>query len=140
MPLPDRDLAAEETVFVDELGRSTGLERPSLDADQYLQAACLILDVEVERLASRRRDSETASVRKLVAAVGIERWGQRAGRLASLLNKHTVAVSRWVAEAARRRQGDTEYEEEMKHLDEQLSIWALDAQARGLLESRNPRE
>ena len=57
---------------------------------------------------------------------------QRAGRLASLLNKHTVAVSRWVAEAARQRQRDSEYEEEMNRLDEQLSIWALDAQARGL--------
>jgi hypothetical protein len=138
LSLPDRDLAGDdESVFVDELGRSTGLERPSLDADQYLHAACSILDVEIERLASRRRDRETASFRKLVSAVGIERWGQRAGRLASLLDKHTVAVSRWVAEAARQRQSDPEYEKEMKRLDEKLSIWALDAQSRGLLESRN---
>jgi len=134
---PDRDLEAPEPVYIDELGRSTGLERPALDAQQYLLAACSILDVEFERLASRRRDGETAALRKLVAAVGIERWGQRAGRLAALLEKHTVAVSRWVAEAARQRQAAPEYEEEIKRLDEKLSNWALDAYERGLLEPRN---
>ena len=87
--------------------------------------------------ASRRRDRETAALRKMVAAVGIERWGQRAGRLAALLEKHTVAVSRWVAEAARQRQDSPEYEEEMKSLDEKLSNWALDAQERGLLKPPN---
>jgi len=72
---PDRDLEAHEPVFIDELGRSTGLERPSLDAEAFLNAACLILDDEIERLTSRRRDSDTAGIRQLVAAVGIERWG-----------------------------------------------------------------
>ena len=134
---PDRGLEAPEPVYVDELGRSTGLERPALDAQQYLLAACSILDVEFERLASRRRDRETAALRKLVAAVGIERWGQRAGRLAGLLEKHTVAVSRWVAEAARQRQAAPEFEEEMKRLDEKLSNWAVDAHARGLLEPQS---
>jgi hypothetical protein len=135
---PDRDLVALEPIHVDELGRSTGLERPDLDAQRYLLAACSILDIEFERLASRRRDSETAALRKLVAAVGIERWGQRAGRLAGLLEKHTVAVSRWVGEAARQRQADPEFGEKMKRLDEKLSKWALDARARGALEPRNP--
>jgi len=134
---PDRDLVALEPIHVDELGRSTGLERPDLDAQQYLLAACSILDVEFERLASHRRDSETAALRKLVTAVGIERWGQRAGRLAVLLEKHTVAVSRWVGEAARQRQADPEFGEEMQRLDEKLSKWALDARARGALEPRN---
>jgi len=133
----DRNLEANEAVFVDELGRSTGLERPTLDADQYLKAACTILDVEIERLASRRRDSETAAIRQLVAAVGIERWGQRAGRIASLLEKHPVAVSRWVAEVARARQADAEIEEKMTGLDEKLSEWALAAQASGALAPRN---
>jgi hypothetical protein len=58
---PDRDLEAPEPVYIDELGRSTGLERPALDAQQYLLAACSILDVEFERLASRRRDVLTVS-------------------------------------------------------------------------------
>ena len=130
---PDRDLEAHGVVYVDELGRSTGLERPALDADQYLNAACVILGVAVERLASRRRDSETAAMRQLVAAVGIERWGQRAGRIAALLGKHPVAVSRWVAEAARARQVDPGIEQKTTRLDEELSAWALAAQSSGAL-------
>jgi len=133
---PDRDLETPAGVYVDELGRSTGLERPTLDADQFVNAACAILDVEIERLASRRRDSETAAIRQLAAAVGIERWGQRAGRIAAVLEKHPVAVSRWVAEAARVRQVDPVIEEKMTRLDEELSKWALAALARGELSIR----
>ena len=133
---PDRDLEAHEVVYVDELRRSTGLERPALDADQYLNAACAILGVAIERLASHRRDSETAAMRQLVAAVGIERWGQRAGRIATLLEKHPVAVSRWVAEAARARQFDPGIEKKMTRLDEELSTWALAVQSGGALAPR----
>lgn len=92
-----------------------------------------ILEVEPKRLASGRRDRETAALRKMVAAVGIERWGQRAGDLARLLDKHTVAVSRWVSDAARERQTNTAYEKKLLWLDEQLSERALAAQARGEL-------
>lgn len=129
----DRELSAPEPIYVDELGRSTGLERPALDAVRFLAAACSILDVETERLASSRRDGETAGLRKLITAVGVERWGQRAGRLAELLNKHPVAVSRWVADAARRRQEDRAFEKEMDNVDQALSAWALNALRRGEL-------
>ena len=129
----DRKLDAPEAVFVDELGRSTGLERPAIDGARYLREACAALEVEPERLASSRRDRETAALRKLVAAVGIERWGQRAGELARLLDKHTVAVSRWVSDAARKRQTSPAYEKRLLWLDEQLSERALAAQARGEL-------
>lgn len=73
----------------------------------------------------------------MVAAVGIERWGQRAGRFATLLEKHPVAVSRWVTEAARGRLVDAGIEEGMTRLDEELSTWALAAQSSGAL---SPRE
>lgn len=129
----DRKLDAPVDFSVDELGRSTGLERPVLDGARYLREVCAILEVEPERLASGRRDRETAALRKMVAAVGIERWGQRAGDLARLLDKHTVAVSRWVSDAARERQTNTAYEKKLLWLDEQLSERALAAQARGEL-------
>ena len=137
-PSRDRDLEADEPVFIDELGRSSGLERPRLEADRFLTAACAILGVELERLAGRRRDGETAANRRLVAAVGIERWGQRATRIGSLLDKHPVAVSRWVAQAARERADDLGFEQKMSDLDEQLSQWALAARAAGKLTSRRP--
>jgi hypothetical protein len=127
----DRDLEAPVAVSIDALGRSTGLERPGIDPVRFVEAACSILGVEVEMLASSRRDRKTAELRKLVAAVAIERWGQKAGRLASLLNKHPVAVSRWVADAARQRTEDPGFSKQMETLDEALSDWVLEAYARG---------
>jgi len=127
----DRELAAPEPIHIDVLGRSTGLERPALEAAQFLEAACSILDVETEGLASQRRDRETAALRKTIAAVGVERWGQRPGQLAALLNKHPVAVSRWVSDSARQRQEVSAFGEAMDKLDEALSGWALEASKRG---------
>ena len=133
----DRDLDASEPVFIDELGRSAGLERPNLDVAQYLEHVCSILNIELERLTSSRRDRETAALRKLVAAVGIERWDQRAGKLAKVLNRHTVAVSRWVSDAARERQSNPSYEKKLLRSDEELSKQTLAAQAKGKLEPRD---
>jgi sulfite reductase beta subunit-like hemoprotein len=95
-----------------------------VDVDEFLEAACSALGVEVGQLAGGRRDRETARLRQLVASVGVERWGQRAGRLAARLNKHPVAVSRWESEAARRRQEDSELAEQLRHLDERLDALA----------------
>ena len=133
----DRDLDASEPVFIDDLGRSAGLERPNLDVAQYLEHVCSILNIELERLTSSRRDRETAALRKLVAAVGIERWDQRAGKLAKVLNRHTVAVSRWVSDAARERQSNPSYEKKLLRSDEELSKQTLAAQAKGKLEPRD---
>jgi len=114
-------------VYVDVLGRRTGLERQDRDAPQFLKGACSILDVEFERLANSHRDRETAAIRKRVAAVGVERWGQRAGQPAANLNKHPVAVSRWVSEAARQRQEYRGFQRKIDDLDEALGKWALRA-------------
>ena len=127
----DRDLLAPEPVHVDEFGRSTGLERPAIDGARFLEAACSILDVDLLRLASSRRDKGTAALRRLITAVGVERWGQRAGQLAVLLNKHPVAVSRWVSDAARQRREEAGFGERMDRLDEALSAWTLEAYERG---------
>jgi hypothetical protein len=71
----------------------------------------------------------------MVAAVGIERWGRWAERFATLLEKHPVAVSRWVAEVARGRLVDPGIEERTR-LDQALSIRALAAQSNGVLSPR----
>jgi hypothetical protein len=53
-----------------------------------------------------------------------------------LVDKHPVAVSRWVAEAARARQVDARIEQKMTRLDEELSAWASAAQSSGALAPR----
>ena len=48
-----------------------------------------------------------------------------------LLKKHPVAVSRWVADAARQRVEDPGYTEKLEALDKALDDWALKAHEEG---------
>ncbi len=84
-----------------------------------------VKECEVSRLASKRQDSSTGRLRRMVASCGIERWGQRAGRLARVLCKHPVVVSRWVSEGNRLREDDQEFSAELEALDRALSVKAL---------------
>ena len=131
MDMYDRDLEGRGGAYVDEQGRSTGLERPRLDAADFLASACELLGIEMEFLASTRRDRTRAQLRVLVATVGIERWGQRSGVLALLLRKHPDAVSRWVREGAERRLTDAEFSNAVNDLDVRLSREAIDRVRRG---------
>ena len=100
----DRELEPEKArPHVDIYGRSTGLERARLDADSFLQAACRVLGTDLFALSSQRKDRATTRLRELVAAVGIERWGQRPGELGRVLGKHPDVVSRWARMAALHR-------------------------------------
>jgi REP element-mobilizing transposase RayT len=122
----DRELDLEEgRPYIDVLGRSTGLERPHLEAEEFVTLATGLLDIEVSRLASKRQDSSTGRLRRMVASCGIERWGQRAGRLARVLCKHPVVVSRWVSEGNRLREEDQEFSAALEALDKALSVKAL---------------
>ncbi len=132
MDMYDRSLEGRGGPFVDEQGRSTGLERPRLEAVDFLTLACESLETEMEYLASTRRDRTRAQLRVLVATVGIERWGQRSGELGPLMRKHPDAVSRWVREGARRRSRDREFSDAMDDLDVRLSREAIDRVKRGV--------
>jgi REP element-mobilizing transposase RayT len=130
--LRDRDLELRRgRAFVDELGRSTGLERPPLDTKAFIELASDVLSVGVDRLASKRQDGTTARYRRLIASCGVERWEQRSGGLAKELQKHPVVVSRWVAEARGLRTHDEEFSAELESLDKKLSKRAVQLLASG---------
>jgi hypothetical protein len=118
----DRDLEPEEErPFVDLLGRSSGLQRARLDGVSFLTLACRALGVDASVLGSSRKDRATTSLRELVAAVGIERWSQRAGELGRVLGKHPDAVSRWARMAALRRAEDPALAAQHDALDRSLA-------------------
>jgi len=118
----DRELEPEEgRPFVDELGRGTGLERPRLDGDTFLALACRVLEVDPGVLGSGLQDRATTRLRELVAAVGVERWGQRAGELGRVLGRHPDVVSRWVRKAGQRRAEDPAVAERHDALDRALA-------------------
>ena len=110
-----------DAVHVDFQGRSTGLERPRLEADEFIRRVCDLAGFDVDQLASRARDCGTADARKLVATLGVERWRQNRTELAAVLNKNPDVVSYWAGEGARRRQEDADYTAKLDELDERLS-------------------
>ncbi len=111
----------ENPVHVDFLGRSTDLERPTLNAEDFVDLLCKHAELDKDRLASRARDRETASMRRLVVTLGVERWRQRGTALAEVLQKNADVVSWWVGEGVRRRLEDEVFAKELDRLDKELS-------------------
>ena len=106
---------------VDFLGRSTDLERPTLNPSVFVEAVCGLLGVDVEMVTSRVRDRATAAVRKKIVTLGVERWRQSRIGLARVLRKNPDMVSWWAGQGAKCRVSDPDYEAELDRLDEGLA-------------------
>ncbi len=102
-------------------GRTTDLERPELDAEEFIRRVCEVAAFDPDQLASRSRDRDTADARKVVATLGVERWSQRRTALAAVLSKKPDVVSFWAGEGARRRQDDPDSAAKLDELDGRLS-------------------
>ena len=123
----DRELEVDgRRPYVDVLGRSTGLERQTLGAEQFITLACECLGLDLLDVASRRQDSAIGRLRRLIASCGVERWDHGAGRLAAVLKKHSVVVSRWFAEASHLRNDDKDFATELEFLDQAMSEKAIE--------------
>lgn len=110
-----------DSLRVDFLGPSTDLERPTLEASRFVELLCQIAGLDLDRLASRARDRETAARRRLVVTLGVERWRQRGIALAKVLNKNPDVVSWWVGEGVRRRLEDADFAKEIDRFDRLLA-------------------
>ena len=110
----------EGEVYVDYLGRSTAPERSRLTVEESLDRACGVLDVDVDELASRRREPRLRELRELVAVLGVERYEQQVREIAGRLAKNPGSVSRWVTTAAERRSSDSGFARRLAMLDEAL--------------------
>ncbi len=106
---------------IDYLGRSTDLERPSLESADFFKAVCELLKVDPAVIASRVRDRETAARRKMIVTLGAERWRQSRTGLARVMQKNPDMVSYWAGEGAKSRVNDPEYAAALDQLDEALA-------------------
>lgn len=132
---PDRPIRPScPSAWVDELGRSTGLQRARVDAQTFLEAACSALAITPRQLASRSSERELARLRSLVVALGVERWGQSTKQLADLLGRRADVASRWVRRGGERRQAEEAFLRDFEALD-----LALDENIRLRLESMTGR-
>lgn len=106
---------------IDFLGRSTDLERPTLEPKVFLETVCDLIGIDMAIVSSRVRDRGTAAARKLIVTLGVERWRQSRTGLARVLQKNPDMVSWWAGEGAKTRVNDPEYATELDRLDEALA-------------------
>jgi REP element-mobilizing transposase RayT len=120
--LQDEPLEIDETkATIDHLGRSTDLERSELDVEVFVELVCGILAVDVPLVSSRLRDRSTATARRLIVTLGIERWRQNRTELARVLRKNPDVVSWWAGEGAARRMEDAEFASQLDRMDQELA-------------------
>ncbi len=94
-----------------------GRERPRLEAGEFVAQMCGLLGVDLERVAGRTRDPETAQARRVIATLGVERWQQRCIDLARVMHKNPDVVSWWASLGSRRRLEDADFAARIESLD-----------------------
>ena len=115
---PDPD---SRVAFIDELGRSTGLERPRMDTVRIIKEGAAFLGVQVADLAGRGRASDVVRAREMLATLAVERYRIRVMDVASEFNKSAEAASRMVCRGTGKRLKNTEFREEFEALDRYLA-------------------
>jgi REP element-mobilizing transposase RayT len=107
--------------WVDELGRSTGLERPRMSPADFLSRSSALLGTTAGAIAGPGKGREISRKRYIIAALGIERWGIPVKALAQLVGRMPEAVSRWGSRGAEMRQESEEFRQAYEKLDEALA-------------------
>lgn len=117
----ERDLEPNDTgPYIDVLGRSTGPERRDLPADGFIAEGARHLEIDVADLASRTRQRHVVEARRLLLALGRERWGQRANDLGRALGKKADTISYVAREGIRLRLEDELFARRYETLDEAM--------------------
>jgi len=123
---------------VDSLGLSTGLERPAMSVERFVDGVCELLRVSPERLASRKRDKSTAEARRIVATLGAKRWAKSRTELARLLGKSPDVVSYWVGQGVGRRLEDPEFARKLDEIDRAMAESTASAASEDAHQAPNP--
>ena len=117
----DRDLEPEsEGPYIDVRGRSTGPERRGLSAAEFIAEGARHLEIAVADLASRSRQRGVVEARRLLLALGRERWGQKAKDLGAALCKKGDTISYLAREGIRQRLADVDFSRRYEALDEAM--------------------
>jgi REP element-mobilizing transposase RayT len=116
-----RDLTPEDPgPYVDVLGRSTGAERLPISAGDFVSRCASVLDVDLDDLRGRGRMTPTVEARRVIVALGRERWRQSTKELAAALAKSEDVVSYLTREGVRQRLEDEDFARMYEELDEKL--------------------
>jgi REP element-mobilizing transposase RayT len=111
--------------YVDDLGRSSGLERPRLSAEEMVARGCAAIGADRQAVTGTGRERAAVRSREALALVAIERFGIRAKDLAEAVDKSPDTVSRWLHRASARRREDSRFAELVRRLDVGLASGAV---------------
>jgi len=109
-----------EVPYVDVLGRSTARPRPQVSAERLIPSACDELGIDVMLFGSASRLRDVVRCRRLIMALGVERWGLRAGLLGAAIGRFAQQISVWAGEGTRLRRQDAEFKGKYEELDTKL--------------------
>ena len=107
--------------YVNEQGKSTGLERPRLNANELVARGCAVVGVDRAVIAGSNRERPVERRREALALVAVERYAIRAKDLTEAVDKNPDTVSRWLRRASSRRREDAEFDELVNRLDAGLA-------------------
>lgn len=107
--------------WIDELGRSTGLERRRMDASEFLEKSCKVIGTSVLAVSAEGKRREVSRQRYLIAALAIERWGISAKSIADLVGRRPEAVSRWASRGVELRRSSVDFRTAYEKLDYELA-------------------
>jgi REP element-mobilizing transposase RayT len=110
----------DEGPYIDVLGRSTGPERRDLSAEKFIAEGARHLEAEVADLSSRTRRRRVVESRRMLLALGRERWGQKANELGAALGKKADTISYLAREGIKQRLDDEDFSRRYEALDEAM--------------------
>ncbi len=105
------------TPIVDELGRSTAVERPQLSAEDFVNRVLDALRIEASEVTGRTKRPEVVRARETLLMLAVERYGLRVKDLADSLGVRYDAASLWGRRGAQRRTEDSGFARQINEVD-----------------------
>lgn len=120
--IQDEDLRMPATTpVIDELGRSTALDRPLLDAEDFVERILDVLAIDIEELVGRGKRREVVRAREMLMTLAVERFDLRVRDLANRLGVRYDTASLWGRRGTRRRTDDDGFRRRIDEIDEILA-------------------
>jgi REP element-mobilizing transposase RayT len=113
----DEELRMSATPFIDELGRSTAIERPRLNEKDFIDRVLEAVNINITEVVGRTKRSEVVRAREILLVLGVERYGLRVKDLASALGVRYDTASLWGRRGAKRRAEDDRFRSQLEEVD-----------------------
>ncbi len=117
----DEEFVMNATPFIDELGRSTAIERPNLNEKDFIDRVLKALGIDYSEFTGRTKRPEVVRAREILLTLGIERYRFRVKSLASVLGVRYDTASLWGRRGAKRRADDDRFRLQIEEVDGMLA-------------------